>query len=233
MATANDKTALHRSPADAPKHSVPVGTIPDRDTEHFEFDQHVLLSPPPSTVITDPFEDDARGQPARESLDLDSIARHNAAAHALKAHDALQGGQTPPSSEPIATGLQIKTDLPTSVSPLFSGSLESDSYLRHSISTSSIPKRTPSIRAALHSSAGSLSPGSALSSPQLAAMLNITPLPSPIEASRDRVGHPWLMLKHLRSRELRLSHHLRLRLKGKLTTASVLRLVKAMPGFLK
>jgi protein-serine/threonine kinase len=193
------KNASSRPATDATKPVYPVDILPDHEAEHFEFDHHILLSPPPSTVTTDPFEDDARNLPTRASLDLDSIAHQNVAAHGLNsqyAARASQGRQTPPSSEPIATGLQIKTDLPPSVSSVSSASLESDSYLRHSMSTSSIPKRTPSIRAAFHSSAGSLSPGSALSSPQLAAMLNITPLPSPIEASRD----PWRVNIRTRSR---------------------------------
>jgi protein-serine/threonine kinase len=198
-ATANDKTAHLRPATDTPKPLLPPGTLPDYDAENFEFDQPILLSPPPSNVVTDPFDDDERNTPTRESLDLDSISRRNFAAHGSNTQYALQQpqeGQSPSGSEPIATGLQIRTDLPTSLSSVFSVSNESDSYLRHSMSTSSIPKRTPSIRAALHSSAGSLSPGSALSSPQLAAMLNITPLPSPIEPGRD----PWRINSRARSR---------------------------------
>jgi len=50
-------------------------------------------------------------------------------------------------------------------------------------STSSVPIRTPSVKAALHASGntgGSLSPASALSSPGLGPMVTITPLPSPM-----------------------------------------------------
>lgn len=188
VARANDNSALRRASSDTTEDALPGGTLPEHDTEQFEFDHHILLSPPPSTVVTDPFDDEINDTPTRSSLDPDSMTHRNLAAHGLNhryAAQQSQAGQTPSGSEPIATGLQIKTDLPANFSSLFSASHESDSYLRHSMSTSSIPKRTPSIRAALHSSAGSLSPGSALSSPQLAAMLNITPLPSPIEPSRD------------------------------------------------
>lgn len=72
--------------------------------------------------------------------------------------------------------LQIRTDLPNthSTSPR-------DSDLYASLS-GSYPRRTPSLRALIapYSSAGSLSPASMISSPQLNAMGDITPLPSPI-----------------------------------------------------
>ncbi|WEW57005.1 serine/threonine protein kinase [Emydomyces testavorans] len=61
--------------------------------------------------------------------------------------------------------------------------------LRPSLSSTSLPRRTSSTRGALaapHSSAGSLSPGSVFSSPQLAALTDITPLPSPIQGNS-----PW------------------------------------------
>lgn len=62
--------------------------------------------------------------------------------------------------------------------------------LRQSASSTSLPRRTHSTRtnlAAAQSSAGSLSPGSVFSSPQLAGLTDITPLPSPIQLS----GSPW------------------------------------------
>ncbi|KAK2756664.1 hypothetical protein FQN54_005109 [Arachnomyces sp. PD_36] len=69
----------------------------------------------------------------------------------------------------------------------------SENHLRQSVSTNSLPRRTASIRAALAAtlpSAGSVSPGSVISSPQLAAMGDITPLPSPIQrgVSSWRIG---------------------------------------------
>lgn len=76
--------------------------------------------------------------------------------------------------------LQIRTDLPPIVRP--SSSRDSDCYASTSLS-GSYPRRTPSLRALIApplSSAGSLSPASIMSSPQLNAMGDITPLPSPI-----------------------------------------------------
>lgn len=75
--------------------------------------------------------------------------------------------------------LQIRTDLP-SIQP--SSSRDSDPYASTSLS-GSYPRRTPSLRALIAPpiySAGSLSPASIMSSPQLNAMGDITPLPSPI-----------------------------------------------------
>ncbi|KAK2868036.1 hypothetical protein FQN49_003217 [Arthroderma sp. PD_2] len=63
-------------------------------------------------------------------------------------------------------------------------------HIHLSRSTASLPRRIPSIRHALaevHSSAGSLSPGSAFSSPQLAGLTDITPLPSPMQLASP----PW------------------------------------------
>lgn len=58
---------------------------------------------------------------------------------------------------------------------------ENDPFLNQSLSPGSIPRRTPSLRAMLATSAPNegLSPAS-ISSPQLVAMGDITPLPSPI-----------------------------------------------------
>ncbi|KGO73110.1 Calcium/calmodulin-dependent/calcium-dependent protein kinase [Penicillium italicum] len=74
--------------------------------------------------------------------------------------------------------LQIRTDLP-SIRP--SSSRDSDPSASTSLS-GSYPRRTPSLRALIAPiySAGSLSPASFISSPQLNAMGDITPLPSPI-----------------------------------------------------
>jgi protein-serine/threonine kinase len=54
----------------------------------------------------------------------------------------------------------------------------------------------PSVRDRLHSSAGSLSPGSVIASPQIAAMLDITPLPSPVGSGTES----FRMLARSRSR---------------------------------
>lgn len=80
--------------------------------------------------------------------------------------------------------LEIQTDFHNLLSSSPMERSGSENNLRQSISTNSLPRRTASIRAALAatlSSAGSVSPGSVISSPQLAAMADITPLPSPIQ----------------------------------------------------
>ncbi|KAJ5189062.1 hypothetical protein N7472_008076 [Penicillium cf. griseofulvum] len=90
--------------------------------------------------------------------------------------DGLPSIRNPESPLP---SLQIRTDLP-SIRP--SSSRDSDPYASSSLS-GSYPRRTPSLRALFAppiNSAGSLSPASFMSSPQLNAMGDITPLPSPI-----------------------------------------------------
>ncbi|KAJ5668663.1 hypothetical protein N7462_009733 [Penicillium macrosclerotiorum] len=82
---------------------------------------------------------------------------------------------------PTTPVLQIRTDLPT-VRPT-SSHRDSDPLGSLCLSSGSLPQRTPSLRALAApplSSAGSLSPASIMSSPQLNAMGDITPLPSPI-----------------------------------------------------
>jgi protein-serine/threonine kinase len=80
----------------------------------------------------------------------------------------------------IFNGLHIQTtDLPRPHRSASTHSMDSEGRLRSSASAASLPRRIPSIRSHLHSTAGSLSPGSVISSPQIAAMLDITPLPSP------------------------------------------------------
>ncbi|KAJ5777603.1 hypothetical protein N7520_000849 [Penicillium odoratum] len=100
-----------------------------------------------------------------------------------------------PSLMPLSPlpSLQIRTDF--SSSRPVSSHRDSDSLAALSVSSGSFPQRTPSLRAlrAPISCAGSLSPGSFISSPQLYAMGDITPLPSPIGgASPWRRGEPSL-----------------------------------------
>ncbi|OKL63474.1 hypothetical protein UA08_01799 [Talaromyces atroroseus] len=90
-----------------------------------------------------------------------------------------------PRNQPFPS-LHIHTDLPPAdrrpVTPLN----DNDTPLRQSLSSTSLPRRTASytVRGNTMSSADSLSPSSmrssAISSPALAAMADITPLPSPI-----------------------------------------------------
>ncbi|PWY74356.1 kinase-like protein [Aspergillus heteromorphus CBS 117.55] len=77
--------------------------------------------------------------------------------------------------------LHVRTDMQTSSQ--MSPPREADSSVRQSFSSSSLPRRTPSLRGLFVGapvSGGSLSPASLMSSPQLMAMGDITPLPSPI-----------------------------------------------------
>ncbi|KAJ5280719.1 hypothetical protein N7478_006091 [Penicillium angulare] len=100
------------------------------------------------------------------------------ASHADHAPSASMPVPVPVSPLP---SLQIRTDL-SSHRPT-SSHRESDSLASLSVSSGSYPRRTPSLRALIAppiSSAGSLSPASLISSPQLNAMGDITPLPSPI-----------------------------------------------------
>ncbi|KAL4961951.1 putative protein kinase [Aspergillus stella-maris] len=101
--------------------------------------------------------------------------------------------------------LQIRTDISNtrhqSGSPhRLSPHREADLFVHHSTSASSLPNRTPSLRAVMAGSVhsgGSLSPASLLSSPQLMAMGDITPLPSPIGGAS-----PWRLPARRNSQSL-------------------------------
>jgi protein-serine/threonine kinase len=91
-------------------------------------------------------------------------------------------------------GLQIRTDLPSAfVHRKLSSSQQDrpDSY-RSSHSAAS-PLLTPALRHNLSTS--SLSPNSSLTSPALAAMLDITPLPSPIMLNDPNSPGPWTRIR--------------------------------------
>jgi protein-serine/threonine kinase len=140
-------------------------------------------------------------EPARSSLDVPYnpygvLNSHALLQQNLAIHQAHSQYTALTIETPILTGgLHIRTDVAPQISTGSSIFIpESDFPLRQSASTASLPRRTPSIRAALaatHSSAGSISPGSAYSSPQLAAMADITPLPSPIALG----SNPWKAVK--------------------------------------
>ncbi|BCS26605.1 putative protein kinase [Aspergillus puulaauensis] len=99
--------------------------------------------------------------------------------------------------------LQIRTDISSAhhSSPhRLSPHREADLFVHHSTSASSLPHRTPSLRALMAGpshSGGSLSPASLLSSPQLIAMGDITPLPSPIGGAS-----PWKLPPRRNSQSL-------------------------------
>jgi protein-serine/threonine kinase len=159
---------------------------PSIDTEH-----HILLSPPRILDDEDPSKHilDNDAAPLSSSFDRETILKNNFAAHNANAHHISSAYATNAANETapegFSEGLHIKTDFALVQPPFSPRSFESDSLLRQSTSASSLPRRAPSIRAALHSSAGSLSPGSVMSSPQLNALLDISPLPSPVLTERN------------------------------------------------
>ncbi|EAU37838.1 conserved hypothetical protein [Aspergillus terreus NIH2624] len=94
-------------------------------------------------------------------------------------------------THPSLPPLHIRTDLPEASSQL-SPPKDCDPFMHHSISASSLPRRTPSLRALVAgptSSGGSLSPASGWPSPQLLAWGEITPLPSPIGGASPWRAH--------------------------------------------
>lgn len=105
---------------------------------------------------------------------------------------------SPPSSDAASMlhDLHIKTDLQHLRRRSSIGSGEFEPRLASSASAASFTQRIPSVRSWLHSTAGSVSPGSTISSPYLAAMLDITPLPSPTMGPLET----WKMLARTRSR---------------------------------
>ena len=167
----------------------------------FDFDERILLSPAP-LVDEQGILETERDNFDREipSFDFDVTSKSNLAAHRL---NALQSASTSARNvhhtsdeEGHPRGLHVNTEFPALQNSFSPRPLESDTLLRHSTSTSSLPRRTPSNRIKLHSMAGALSPGSTISSPQLAAMLDITPLPSPVMLTHD----PWKLGIPTRSR---------------------------------
>ena len=94
---------------------------------------------------------------------------------------------------PTAAGLQLQTDLSSLMPAPSHPSVEgpADDQLRHS-STAPIAIHEGHLRSNLSagSMAGSLSPSSAISSPALGALADITPLPSPLVMSDSSPG-PW------------------------------------------
>ncbi|KIX91915.1 uncharacterized protein Z520_12378 [Fonsecaea multimorphosa CBS 102226] len=162
---------------------------------HTWADDRILLTPPLPTSGINPLDQalykasngrsfvaNANQQAVSQNAQLnmsppDSLRIHHDAAHLL-------------------SGLHIRTDVGGPKRSSSTQSMDSESRLRSSASAASIPRRVPSIRAHLHSSAGSVSPGTVISSPQIAAMLDITPLPSPTMAAFES----WKALSLARTR---------------------------------
>lgn len=128
---------------------------------------------------------------------LSKLLEQNAQAYLQNYHVSANRDVSPPESgtSHFLQGLQLKTDLPELRRSGSGDSTDSEWKLRSSTSAGSLPLRIPSIRNRLRSSAGSVSPGSVISSPMLAAMLDITPLPSPTMGPTE-----WRNLMRSRSR---------------------------------
>lgn len=156
-------------------------------------DRSFVLSPKPcadvASVVVNVVGDEAD---RHHVVPLGSVSPRSALSDIVrpKVPDNVQ--ETSMTSEPSSNrgarlGLHIDTSLATpSPAHLLPDESRAEPYLRQSASTASLPRRMPSLRAVLssnHSSAGSLSPVSMISSPQLTALENITPLPSPITYS--------------------------------------------------
>ncbi|KAH0264582.1 Pkinase-domain-containing protein, partial [Aureobasidium melanogenum] len=125
-------------------------------------------------------------------------------------------------------GLQIRTDIPSAFANRKPSSSQQEipDSLRSSQSAAS-PLLTPALRHNLSNS--SLSPNSALASPALAAMLDITPLPSPIMLNDPNSPGPW---KRIRSGHFDNTTPVRppSRLASSPPTSSMLSSMSAPPG---
>lgn len=93
-----------------------------------------------------------------------------------------------------SAGLQIRTDLPPGIAH---GKQPSNHQENTESSRSSHPAASPLLTPALRHnlSTASLSPNSALASPALAAMLDLTPLPSPIMLNDPNSPGPWKRIR--------------------------------------
>ncbi|KAL3463958.1 kinase-like domain-containing protein [Aspergillus heterothallicus] len=132
--------------------------------------------------------------PGRESFDSAPLTSTHASTESI--HDATY--KEPHASSHPVPSLQIRTDFPN---PHQLGlHRDAETFVHHSISSNSLPHRTPSLRGLMAGpshSGGSLSPASILSSPQLMAMGDITPLPSPIGGAS-----PWRLTTRRDSQSL-------------------------------
>ncbi len=150
---------------------------------------------------TDPVLDDSRrvtsGQASKiPSTVLQPPFQYNASLHALdtapaQAHPTIV---SPHSQTPLSAGLRVRTNLLGEKGRECSPKTESmgeysQAEPQESSTGTGLPVRSSSVRstlAAARQRAGSLSPASALSSPGVGPLMDLTPLPSPITA----VGSP-------------------------------------------
>lgn len=156
-------------------------------------DDRILLTPPIPMSTVNPLEQELYRDNNSRAFQANQHARLQNAQVAVSPGDWLQ---THHDTAHLLSGLHIRTDLNVPKRSNSNHSMDSEPRLRSSASASSLPRRIPSVRTNLHSSAGSVSPGTVISSPQLAAMLDITPLPSPTMAAFES----WKALSRTRSR---------------------------------
>ena len=158
-------------------------------------DERILLTPPLPTSGINPME-----QALYKNYNQRAFAANaNVQAFAQNTQlnvSLLDSLRTQHDAAHLISGLHIRTDMQAPSRKNSNHSLDSETRLRSSASAASLPRRVPSLRANLHSSAGSVSPGAYISSPQIAAMLDITPLPSPTMAAFES----WKALSLARTR---------------------------------
>ncbi|RMZ77211.1 hypothetical protein DV738_g4516, partial [Chaetothyriales sp. CBS 135597] len=164
------------------------------DVESDSFDERFLLTPPPQPTSTSLLEQlnlatSPPGAPAQSSLTqpqsvpgAEQSPPEDGFGRSSRSQRPSVSTQSGRDAAELFNGLSIMTDLGPFRRSGSQQSLDSDMRLRSSASFASL-RRAPSVRNVLYSTAGSISPGSVISSPQLAAMLDITPLPSPTMAS--------------------------------------------------
>ncbi|EXJ92124.1 CAMK protein kinase [Capronia epimyces CBS 606.96] len=154
-------------------------------------DDRFLLTPPVPTSAVNPL-DQPRYQTNAQAFQINHHVTSHFAPQFASSADSLRVHRD---AAFLLNGLQIRTDADALTRSGSSHSVEYEPQLRASASVASLPRRAPSVRTQLHSSAGSVSPGAVISSPQIAAMLDITPLPSPTGASES-----WKAFSQPRSR---------------------------------
>ena len=165
--------------------------------DDFDFTDSVLLSPPPLPDTFNILDAQTLSSPKQDTdSEQTRVQQSNQLAFRQNADSLSPSDVRARPAHGFLADLHIRTDIIVPAYPRTTRSESSDSLLRHSSSASSLPRRVPSVRDRLHTAAGSLSPGSVIASPQIAAMLDITPLPSPVGSGADS----FRMLARSRSR---------------------------------
>ncbi|EXJ94027.1 CAMK protein kinase [Capronia coronata CBS 617.96] len=170
-------------PRAAPRQPSHFGSLSSAEEEeekhnteaHSWTDDRFFLTPPVPTSAVNPL-DQTLYQANAQAFQFN---QHATSQNAQQFASSLDARLSHPDPSLLLGGLHIRTDVNTLKRSGSTHSMDYESQLRPSASVASLPRRAPSIRAHLHSSAGSVSPGAVISSPQIAAMLDITPLPSP------------------------------------------------------